>query len=112
MLDVEYYCGIDCEKDSALAQLTLVKDREIRMNQRSWEEEKTRLNKEIKRLQTQIEQEVAMQVSKGRAEFDQKFFENNRKHAQVCEKYQEDFEKMKEEMEGKLNRLRAEHSDK
>jgi len=100
------------EKDSALAQLTLVKDREIRMNQRSWEEEKTRLNKEIKRLQTQIEQEVAMQVSKGRAEFDQKFFENNRKHAQVCEKYQEDFEKMKEEMEGKLNRLRAEHSDK
>ena len=30
----------------------------------------------------------------------------------MCEKYQEDFEKMKEEMEGKLNRLRAEHSDK
>merc|ERR1711970_1520841 len=35
------------EKDSALAQLTLVKDREIRMLQRSWEEEKTRMNKEI-----------------------------------------------------------------
>merc|ERR1711915_687248 len=83
------------EKDSALAQLTLVKDREIRMLQRSWEEEKSRLNKEIKRLQTQIEQEVAMQVSKSRAEFDQKFFESNRKHAQVCEKYQEDFDKMK-----------------
>jgi len=100
------------EKDSALAQLTLVKDREIRMLQRSWEEEKNRLNKEIKRLQTQIEQEVAMQVSKSRAEFDQKFFESNRKHAQVCEKYQEDFDKMKEEMDGKLNRLRAEHSEK
>merc|ERR1712106_803122 len=100
------------EKDSALAQLTLVKDREIRMSQRSWEEEKTRLNKEIKRLQTQIEQEVAMQVSKSRAEFDQKFFENNRKHAQVCEKHQEDFDNLKEDMEGKLNRLRADHSDK
>jgi len=100
------------EKDSALAQLTLVKDREIRMSQRSWEEEKTRLNKEIKRLQTQIEQEVAMQVSKSRAEFDQKFFENNRKHAQVCEKHQEDFDNLKEDMEGNLNRLRADHSDK
>jgi len=100
------------EKDSALAQLTLVKDREIRMLQRSWEEEKTRMNKEIKRLQTQIEQEVAMQVSKSRAEFDQKFFENNRKHAQVCEKYQEDFDNLKEDLEGRINRLRAEHSDK
>eukprot|EP00092_Neocalanus_flemingeri_P012882 GFUD01013878.1.p1 GENE.GFUD01013878.1~~GFUD01013878.1.p1 ORF type:complete len:1023 (+),score=360.95 GFUD01013878.1:130-3198(+) len=100
------------EKDSALAQLTLVKDRETRMLQRTWEEEKTRLNKEIKRLQTQIEQEVAMQLSKSRAEFDQKLFENNRKHAQICEKYQEEFDKMKEEKEGMLNRLRAEHSDK
>jgi len=100
------------EKESALAQLTLVKDREIRMQQRSGEEEKSRLNREIKRLQTQIEQEVAMQVSKSRAEFDQRIFENNRKHAQTCERYQEEFDKMKEEMEGKLNRLRAEQSEK
>ena len=32
------------------------------MQQRTWEEETGRLNKEIKRLQSQIEQEVAMQV--------------------------------------------------
>ena len=63
-----------------------------------------RLNKELKRLQSQISQEVAMQVSKCRAEFDQKLYEHNRKHSQVCEKFQEDYDKMKEELEGKLNR--------
>ena len=45
-----------------------------------------------------------MQVSKCRAEFDQKLYEHNRKHSQVCEKFQEDYDKMKEELEGKLNR--------
>merc|ERR1719397_359332 len=100
------------DKETALAQLTLVKDREIRLLQRSWDEEKIRLNKELKRLQSQITQEVAMQVSKCRAEFDQKLYEHNRKHSQVCEKFQEDYDKMKEELEGKLNRLRAENSEK
>lgn len=100
------------EKEAALAQLTVAKEREARMQQRSWEEETSRLNAEIRRLQGQIEQEVAMQVSRGRLEFDQKLFENNRKHTAVCERYQEEYDKMKEEMEGRMNRLRAEHSEK
>merc|ERR1712130_796470 len=53
-----------------------------------------------------------MQVSRSRLEFDQKLFENNRKHTTVCERYQEEYEKMKEEMEGRINRLRAENSEK
>ena len=86
------------DKEAALNQVTVIKDREIRMLQRSFDEEKGRMGKEIKRLQTQLEQEVAMQVSKSRAEFDQKLFDSNRKHQQICEKYQEDFEKMKEQI--------------
>ena len=100
------------DKEAALNQVTVIKDREIRMLQRSFDEEKARMGKEIKRLQTQLEQEVAMQVSKSRAEFDQKLFDTNRKHQQICEKYQEDFDKMKEQMEGQMNRLRADHIDK
>ena len=100
------------DKEAALNQVTVIKDREIRMLQRSFDEEKSRMAKEIKRLQSQLEQEVAMQVSKCRAEFDQKLFDSNRKHQQICEKYQEDYDKMKEQMEGQMNRLRADHIDK
>ena len=100
------------DKEAALNQVTVIKDREIRMLQRSFDEEKGRMAKEIKRLQTQLEQEVAMQVSKSRAEFDQKLFDSNRKHQQICEKYQEDYDKMKEQMEGQINRMRAEHVEK
>jgi len=100
------------DKETALTQLTVAKDREMRMLQRSWEEETDRLNKEIKRLQSQIEQEVAMQVSRSRLEFDQKLFENNKKHTALCERYQEDYDKMKDEMEARINRTRAEYSEK
>ena len=93
------------------------------MAQRGWEEETGRLSAEIKRLQGQIEQEVAMQVeagstslvpdngsfpsssgepanppvqvSRSRLEFDQKLFENNRKHTTLCERYQVWFGTMK-----------------
>ena len=50
-----------------------------------------------------------MQVSKCRAEFDQKLYDNNRKHQQNCDKNQDDYDQMKDQMEGQLNRLRAEH---
>merc|ERR1712130_367791 len=100
------------DKEAALNQLTVIKDRELRMLQRSFDDEKKRMNNEIRRLQSQIEQEVAMQVSKCRAEFDQKLFENNRKHQHVCEKYQEDYDTMKEQMDGQINRLRADHMEK
>ena len=50
------------EKESALNSLTLAKDREIRMLQRSWEDEKGRFDRENKRLQTQFDQEVNKQV--------------------------------------------------
>ena len=94
------------EKEAALNQLTLQKDREGRLQQRSWEEERARLERELKRLQTQVDQEVAMQVSRVRVEGDQKMFEQSRKHNQIVEKYQEEYDALKEEMEGKLNRLR------
>ena len=100
------------DKEAALNQLTVIKDREIRMLQRSFDDEKKRMNLEIKRLQSQIEQEVAMQVSKCRAEFDQKLYDNNRKHQQQCDKFQDDYDQMKEGMEGTLNRLRADHLGK
>ena len=57
-------------------------------------------------LQAQIDQEVGMQASRARSECDQKMFELGRKNAILIEKYQEDFDVMKEEMEGKINRLR------
>ena len=47
-----------------------------------------------------------MQASRARSECDQKMFELGRKNAILIEKYQEDFDVMKEEMEGKINRLR------
>merc|ERR1719410_1820887 len=53
-----------------------------------------------------------MQVSKCRAEFDQKLYDNNRKHQHVCEKYQEDYDTMKEQMDGQINRLRADHMER
>ena len=47
-----------------------------------------------------------MQVSRVRVECDQKVFELGRKNAAVIEKYQEDFDVMKEEKEGMINRIR------
>lgn len=52
------------EKEEALNTLTLQKDREIRLLQRSWEEERSRLDIENKRLKTMIDQEVNKQVNK------------------------------------------------
>jgi hypothetical protein len=52
------------EKEEALNTLTLQKDREVRLLQRSWEEERSRLDIENKRLKTMIDQEVNKQVNK------------------------------------------------
>ena len=51
------------DKEAALNQLTIIKDREIRMLQRSFDEEKKRMSSEMKRVQSQIEHEVSLQVS-------------------------------------------------
>lgn len=50
------------DKEAAINQIVLQKDREQRLTQRTWEEEKGRMEREIRRLQTQVDQEVAMQV--------------------------------------------------
>jgi hypothetical protein len=99
------------EKEAAVSQLTLQKDRELRLLQRGWDDERSRLEREHKRLQAHLDQEVASQVGRLRAEADARLFETNRKHAQVVEKYQADYEALKEEMEGRMNRLRAEQAD-
>jgi hypothetical protein len=99
------------EKEAAVAQLTLQKDREMRLLQRGWDDERSRLERELKRHQTQIEQEVAAQVGRVRAEADQRLFETNRKHGQIVEKCQADYEALKEALEGQINRLRAEHAE-
>ena len=52
------------EKEEALNTLTLQKDREVRLLQRSLEEERSRLDIENKRLKTMIDQEVNKQVNK------------------------------------------------
>ena len=99
------------EKDAAVAQLVLQKDRELRLLQRGWDDERARLEREQKRLQAQIDQEVAAQVGRLRTEADQRLFEANRKHGQIVEKCQADYEAMREELEGRMNRLRAEHAE-
>jgi len=100
------------EKEAAVSQLVLQKDREMRMLQRGWDDERSRLEREQKRLQSQLDQEVAAQVGRVRLEADQRLFEVNRKHGQLAEKWQADYEALKEEMEGRMNRLRAEHAEK
>ena len=47
-----------------------------------------------------------IQVNRIRGECDQKLFDLERKHGKVIEKYQHEFDNMKENMEGQLNRLR------
>jgi hypothetical protein len=99
------------EKEAAVSQLMLQKDRELRMLQRGWDDERSRLEREQKRLQSHLDQEVAAQVSRVQLEADQRLFEANRKHGQLAEKWQADYEALKEEMEGRMNRLRAEHAE-
>ena len=51
------------DKEAALNQLTIIKDREIRMLQRSFDEEKKRMSTEMKSVQSQIDHELSLQVS-------------------------------------------------
>ena len=50
---------------------------------------------------------IREQVSRVRAEYDQKIFELNRQHGRSAEQSQEQFDAMKEDMEGRINRLRS-----
>lgn len=83
------------EKETIIKDITAQKDREIKLLKQSWDREKKVL-----------ETDIAVQVNKVRAENDQKMLEMGRKHDQVVEKYQEEYDSMRDEMEGKLNRLR------
>ena len=69
------------------------------------------MNREIRTLQTRLEalpDEISKATRGVRQERDQMLYDERRKASRLQEKAQEDYDRMKDDLNGKMTRLRAE----
>ena len=103
------------DRDSAVTKFRLEKEREMRMAQKNFEEEKNKLEREKRSLQRKIDDipnEVNRQCKEVRAECDRNLFEERRKAAKNQERNQEEFDSLRDDLNGQMTRLRAEYEEK
>ncbi len=103
------------QRDKAVELLRLEKDHEIRILQKSWQDEQDRLNREIQRMQRQINnlpQDIEMAANVVRAECDAKLNEEKRKLLKMDAKAMEEADKVRLEMSGQLRRVQSQCDQK
>ncbi len=106
--------ALDAQTGDSDAKFQREKDRALRMQQKTWEEERNRLHREKRSLQRRLD-EVPEQVRRAsaevRAEGDVALSEERRRSARALDKAQEDFDAMRDDLLGQMTRLRATHAD-
>ena len=103
------------DKEAALAAFRAEKDMEVRVLQRSWDEEKGRLGREMRSLQRKVDDlpnEVARAVKAARSEHDSAMQEQRKRSAKESERNQAELDKLRDETNGKMNRMRADYDER
>ena len=91
------------------------KDHEIRILQKSWEDEQDRLNREIQKMQRKVDdlpRAIESATRSIRSECDSRVHDERRKITKTEEKYQDDFEKLRDDMSGEIRRIQAQCDEK
>lgn len=91
------------------------KDHEIRILQKSWEDEQDRLNREIQKMQRKVDdlpRAIESATRSIRSECDSRVHDERRKISKTEEKYQDDFEKLRDDMSGEIRRIQAQCDEK
>lgn len=98
------------ERDKAIELYRLEKDHDMRLLQKTWEEEQVRLNREIRTMQRKVDsmpQEILAATRTLRSECDVRVQEERRKIVKVEERSQEDYDKLRDEMNGEIRRVQV-----
>lgn len=105
----------NAQRDKAADLFRIEKEREIRILQQSWEDEQTRLNREIHRMQRTIDalpNDIEAATRAIKIECDAKLQEERRKLAKADQKSMEEADKVRMEMAGHLRRVQAQCDEK
>ena len=99
------------------AMQVLKKDMEQQLHQKSkkWEEKRKKYHKDIEELRRKLkekEEELAKKAATSTQNTDNLMFEERRRAEKMATKYQEDHDKLKDELTGEMSRLRAEYDEK
>ena len=101
--------------EAALSVLKNQKDADIMKKEKKWEDKKKKYHREIEELKKQLtEKESLLKQSMDniRRDSDNCLVEERKKFEKMTAKFQEDHDKLKDELNGELTRLRADYDEK
>ena len=105
----------NAQRDKAIELYRLEKDHEIRILQKSWEDEQERLNKELRSQQRKIEnlpRDIEAAKNLVKTECDAKLQEQQRQIARADQQTQVEVDKVRLEMSGQLRRVQVQCEEK
>ena len=102
-------------KDEALDLFKKDLEQQTAQKTKKWEEKRKKYHKEIEDLKKKLkerEEEIKSCSDTARKETDSSLFEERRKADKMSNKFQEDHDKLREELTGEMSRLKAEYDEK
>ena len=101
--------------EAAIELIKKEKEAEIATKSKKWEEKRKKYHKDIEDLKKKLkekENEVKEKVTGAQSVTDNTVMEERRKQERLCQKAQEDMEKLRDDMNGQITRMRAEYDEK
>ena len=99
------------DREKALEVVRAESRMELRILQSSWDEEKNRLDREVRSLNRKIE-ELEKEAVARRAEIERRILEEKRKSEISVDRVRQEIELVKQEGDGRMDSLKAEHATK
>ena len=99
------------DRERALEAFRMESARELRVLQASWDEEKSRLDREVRTLKRRIE-ELDKEATRRRAEIDYLVTEEKRKSEVAQQKLRQDLEDFRQRSEDQMEQVRSEYEQK
>merc|ERR1719341_2787206 len=102
-------------KDEALDLFKKDLEQQTAQKTKKWEEKRKKYHKEIEDLKKKLkerEEEIKSCSDTARKETDSSLFEERRKADKMSNKFQEDHDKLREELTGEMSRLKADYDEK
>merc|ERR1712123_37277 len=101
--------------EAAFAVIKKEKETELANKQKKWEEKRKKYHKEIEDFKKKLsdkEAELKKATTNVRQNNDSGMMEERKKFEKMSEKFQEDHDKLKDELNGQMTRLRADYDEK
>ena len=103
------------ETDKGLEVLKKDLQADFAQKQKKWEEKRKKYHKEIDELKKRLQEkddELKTSLDTIRKESDSVLFEERRKADKMAAKFQEDHDKVRDELNGEISRLKADYDEK